>query len=83
MIFDIGNDKPQIHPTAFVHPTAEISGKVRLGPHANIWGGCILRGDIEGKINTWRLRVPNRTGRCAFPAFFKNIHAGVKYRKLN
>lgn len=47
MIFSIGTDQPQIHPTAFVHPTAEISGKVRIGPRASVWGGCILRGDVD------------------------------------
>jgi carbonic anhydrase/acetyltransferase-like protein (isoleucine patch superfamily) len=47
MIFSIGDHKPQIHPSAFVHPTAEISGNVKIGPRASIWGGCILRGDID------------------------------------
>lgn len=47
MIFAIGNSRPEIHPTAFVHPTAEVSGKVRIGPRASIWGGCVLRGDID------------------------------------
>ena len=47
MIFALGADKPQIHPTAFIHPTAEISGKVRIGARASVWGGCVLRGDID------------------------------------
>lgn len=47
MIFSIGSDAPEVHPTAFVHPTAEVSGKVRIGARASIWGGCILRGDID------------------------------------
>lgn len=47
MILTLGNDSPQIHPTAFVHPMAEVSGKVKIGPRASIWGGCILRGDID------------------------------------
>ncbi len=47
MIFAIGADKPEIHPTAFIHPTAEISGKVKIGARASIWGGCILRGDVD------------------------------------
>jgi len=47
MIFAIGEHKPEIHPSAFVHPTAEISGKVKIGARASIWGGCILRGDID------------------------------------
>ncbi|MFN0118656.1 MAG: gamma carbonic anhydrase family protein [Elusimicrobiota bacterium] len=47
MIFSIGTDSPQIHPSAFIHPTAEISGKVKIGAHVSIWGGCILRGDVD------------------------------------
>ena len=47
MIFALGDDKPQIHPTAFIHPSAEISGKVKIGARVSIWGGCILRGDID------------------------------------
>jgi carbonic anhydrase/acetyltransferase-like protein (isoleucine patch superfamily) len=47
MIFAIGADKPQIHPSAFVHPSAEISGKVKIGARASIWGGCVLRGDVD------------------------------------
>lgn len=47
MIFALGADKPQIHPTAFIHPTAEISGKVKIGARASVWGGCVLRGDID------------------------------------
>lgn len=47
MIFKIGTHQPQIDPTAFVHPSAEVSGKVRIGPRASVWGGCILRGDVD------------------------------------
>ena len=47
MIFGIGSIKPDIHPTAFIHPTAEVSGKVKIGARASVWGGCILRGDVD------------------------------------
>lgn len=47
MILTVGGHTPDIHPTAFVHPTAEISGKVRIGARASVWGGCVLRGDID------------------------------------
>lgn len=47
LIFSIGKFKPQIHPTAFIHPTAEISGKVKIGARVSVWGGCILRGDVD------------------------------------
>lgn len=47
MILKIGGVQPDIHPTAFIHPTAEVSGQVRIGARASIWGGCILRGDVD------------------------------------
>jgi carbonic anhydrase/acetyltransferase-like protein (isoleucine patch superfamily) len=36
-----------LHPTAFVAPTAVLVGAVSLGPEASVWYGCVLRGDIE------------------------------------
>lgn len=47
MILAIGKDKPQIHPTAFIHPSAEVSGKVKIGKNVSIWGACVLRGDVD------------------------------------
>lgn len=38
--------RPEVHETAFVAPTAELIGDVRLGSHASVWYGCVLRGDI-------------------------------------
>lgn len=47
MIRELDGVKPDIHPTAYVHETAEIIGKVRIGPDASIWPYAVLRGDIE------------------------------------
>ena len=38
---------PEIHPTAWVHPSAVVIGRVKIGARASIWPGCVLRGDIE------------------------------------
>jgi carbonic anhydrase/acetyltransferase-like protein (isoleucine patch superfamily) len=35
-----------IHPTAFVAPSADVMGEVRLGALASVWYHCVLRGDI-------------------------------------
>ena len=40
------SDAPEIHPTAYVAPSADVIGDVRLGEHASVWYGCVLRGDI-------------------------------------
>lgn len=38
---------PRTHPTAFVHDSAEVIGRVTLGAGASVWPGCVLRGDID------------------------------------
>lgn len=42
------NSQPNlIHPTAYVAPGAVVVGEVYLGPEANVWFGCVLRGDVD------------------------------------
>ncbi len=43
--------RPKIADDAFIAPGAVVIGDVEVGPGANIWFGCILRGDV----NTIRL----------------------------
>lgn len=43
----IAGNAPKTHPTAFVHDSAELIGRVALGPGASVWPGCVLRGDID------------------------------------
>lgn len=38
---------PQVHPSAFVAPTAALIGDVTLGEGSNIWYHCVLRGDTN------------------------------------
>ena len=40
---------PNIHPTAWVHPSAVIIGDVTLGPRVSVWPNVVLRGD-QGAI---------------------------------
>ena len=37
---------PKIAPSAYIHPTAVVSGAVTLGENASIWPCAVLRGDI-------------------------------------
>lgn len=39
---------PVVHPTAYVHPQASVSGNVWIGPHVFIGAGASLRGDWGG-----------------------------------
>lgn len=38
---------PQIHPTAYVEPSAQVIGDVHLGEEASIWCNATVRGDIH------------------------------------
>jgi carbonic anhydrase/acetyltransferase-like protein (isoleucine patch superfamily) len=46
MIRSFGGVHPQIHPTAYVDPSAQVIGDVHLGAEASIWCNCTVRGDM-------------------------------------
>ena len=48
-VYAIGDRRPSIDPTAFVHPDAVIIGDVTIGPESSIWPTTVLRGD-SGRI---------------------------------
>ncbi len=49
MIYALGEQAPDIHPDAFVHPDAIVIGSVVLGAGASVWPAAVLRGDY-GRI---------------------------------
>ena len=49
-IYALGDQIPDIHPSAFVHPDAVIIGSVSVGADSSIWPGAVLRGD-DGRID--------------------------------
>jgi carbonic anhydrase/acetyltransferase-like protein (isoleucine patch superfamily) len=44
-IYALGDQIPDIHPDAFVHPDATVIGSVTLGAQASVWPQAVLRGD--------------------------------------
>ena len=46
MIEEFDGVMPTIDPTAWVHPSAVVIGKVTLGRRVSIWPGAVLRGDV-------------------------------------
>lgn len=38
---------PKIHSTAYIHDSAEIIGRVRLGRNSSVWPLAVLRGDVD------------------------------------
>jgi len=47
MIRTFQEASPRIHPTAFVHPSSELIGRITISKNASIWPTVVLRGDIE------------------------------------
>jgi Carbonic anhydrases/acetyltransferases, isoleucine patch superfamily len=44
-VYALGDQVPDIHPSAYVHPQASVIGSVTLGAEATVWPGAVLRGD--------------------------------------
>jgi len=41
------DDQFDIHPTAYIAPTARLYGKVKIGANSSVWDGVTIRGDLE------------------------------------
>jgi phenylacetic acid degradation protein len=50
MVYEFNGYKPVIHPSAFVHPLAAVTGNVTIGKDVYIGPGAALRGDWGGII---------------------------------
>ncbi len=48
-IYALGDQVPEIHPDAFIHPDAVIIGSVFIGADSSVWPCAVLRGD-DGEI---------------------------------
>ncbi len=48
-IYALGEQVPDIHPDAYVHPDAIVIGSVTIGARSSIWPTAVLRGD-DGEI---------------------------------
>lgn len=47
MIENFKNQKPKIHDSCFIAPTADIIGDVTIGENSSIWYKTVLRGDVN------------------------------------
>ncbi|MCU1352270.1 MAG: hypothetical protein JWM05_1479 [Acidimicrobiales bacterium] len=48
-IYALGDQQPDIDPSAYIAPEAVIIGSVHIGAEASVWPGAVLRGD-DGEI---------------------------------
>jgi carbonic anhydrase/acetyltransferase-like protein (isoleucine patch superfamily) len=46
---------PEIDPSAFIAPSADIIGEVAIGAESSVWFQCVVRGDVES------IRIGKRT----------------------
>ncbi|MBI5161608.1 MAG: gamma carbonic anhydrase family protein [Micrococcales bacterium] len=46
-IYAFDGHQPDIHPSAFVAPTATVIGRVRIEAEASVFYGAVLRGDLD------------------------------------
>jgi carbonic anhydrase/acetyltransferase-like protein (isoleucine patch superfamily) len=46
-IYQLGDDEPRLHATAWVADNATVIGRVTLGEGASVWYGAVLRGDND------------------------------------
>src|SRR5256885_17170233 len=61
----------------YVAPGAVITGDVVLGPNANVWFGCVLRGDVARLTLGPRVNLQDGTMVHADYGFPNDIEEGV------
>jgi len=80
MIYKFKEYIPVIHPTAFVHPQATVTGNVIIGKHAYIGPGAAIRGDFGQIIIEDGCNVQENCTIHMFPGVTvylrKNAHIG-------
>jgi carbonic anhydrase/acetyltransferase-like protein (isoleucine patch superfamily) len=43
--YALDDERPRIHPDAYIHPEAVLIGEVRVGPGSSVWPGAVIRAD--------------------------------------
>lgn len=46
-LYQLDDISPQVDPTAWVAPSAQVMGAVHLHAHSSVWFGAVIRGDNE------------------------------------
>ena len=46
-LYQLDDITPDVHPTAWVAPSAQVMGAVHLHAHSSVWFGAVIRGDNE------------------------------------
>jgi len=46
-LYSYKNNQPQIHPSVFIAPTAQIIGDVHIGEQSSVWFHSVIRGEFD------------------------------------
>ncbi|MDN5920601.1 MAG: gamma carbonic anhydrase family protein [Pseudonocardia sp.] len=76
-MIEINGQSPTVHPDAWVAPGAVLAGDVTLDERANVWFGCVLRGDMDAIRIGARSNIQDGTVVHADPGFPCTVGAGV------
>jgi phenylacetic acid degradation protein/carnitine operon protein CaiE len=68
---------PVVHPTAFVHPQAAVTGNVIIGAHCYVGPGAALRGDWGGIVLHNGCNVQENCSIHMFPGITVTLHEGA------
>ena len=68
-IYQLGDDRPRIAPSAWVADSAQVIGRVSLADAVSIWYGAILRGDSDWITIGARSNVQDSSVLHADPGF--------------
>jgi carbonic anhydrase/acetyltransferase-like protein (isoleucine patch superfamily) len=61
MILPFEHHGPDLHPTAFVAPGAQLIGQVQVGAEASVWYNCVLRADVNRIVIGARSNIQDGT----------------------
>jgi carbonic anhydrase/acetyltransferase-like protein (isoleucine patch superfamily) len=76
-LYQLDDDVPQLHPTAWVADDAQVVGKVVLEEGASVWFGAVLRGDNETLTVGRHCNVQDGTVIHSDPGFPVTLGEGV------
>lgn len=77
MFYSFNGHRPVVHPSAFVHPQAVVTGHVTIGRDVYIGPGAALRGDWGGIVIEDGCNVQENCTVHMFPGVTVTLHAGA------
>ncbi|MGW6336292.1 gamma carbonic anhydrase family protein [Nocardia rhamnosiphila] len=77
MRIEVSGHRPEIDETAWIAPTANVIGRVKLGAQVSIWYNAVLRGDTEPITVGERSNIQDGCVLHADPGFPATVGAGV------